>query len=130
MIQVLSYFKPLHKAVRYFCNLCGRETGTDEYQTANARRLEAQEREGHYVFCNDCSPHIEKVVQLVAATETQLTQKAQADISDALARVAREALDDIRGTVAVTSPPSAPSVSPPEDAPRRRTPATRIPALR
>lgn len=129
MIQVLSYWQPLHPAIRYFCNLCGRETARDEYQTANARRMEAMEREGHYVFCNECAPNVNAIVQEIAAEEAALTAKAAKDVQEKLAVKARELLDKLTGAAVADSPPSASSVSPPDSAQRRR-PSTRIPAPR
>jgi hypothetical protein len=127
MIQVLSYFKPLHKAVRYFCNLCGKETGADEYQTAVARRLEAAEREGQYLFCLDCTPHVTKIVNEITAAETLLTAAAEKNIQDNLAERARELVAKLSGASGATSPPSVAPDSPPAATHRRRSP-TSIPS--
>lgn len=128
-IQVLSYWRPLHPAIRYYCNLCGSETGKDEYQTAQARRMEAFEKEGHYVFCKECAPNVNAIVQEIAAEEQALTMQAAQDVQEKLAAKARELLDKLTGAAVEASPPSASSVSPPDSAPRRR-PSTRIPSPR
>jgi hypothetical protein len=126
MQQILAYFKPLFPAVTYSCNLCGGKIGTDQYQTAKARRVEAAEVEGHYVFCLQWSPHISEIVNKICAEEARLAAAQEQERNGALARLASELISDLTG-VSVVPPPQRTAADAPSAPVQRRRPPTQIP---
>lgn len=73
--KLLLGFRPLHPAVRYFCQLCGVEVSNDSSLKRTARKDTFGEDVLHS-FCTRCSPEVDRIANLMAHESARLDAEA------------------------------------------------------
>jgi len=96
-MNIMPTFKPLYPAIKRFCNLCGKETGTNDYETQSVRDMEARMRGGELVICDACGEHAEQVSQIVGAAAARWDRDQEEARSKFLRELAQEEMDKRMG---------------------------------
>jgi hypothetical protein len=66
--KLLMGFRPLHPAIRHFCQLCGIEVSSDSSVTIPSRPS-IYEADSLHLFCQTCSPEVDRICNLIATEE-------------------------------------------------------------
>ena len=85
-------FKPLHPAVRYFCQLCGTEVSADNHVTRYGRNIEAGLESDAHIFCKKCGPEIDRIVNLLAGEDQRIRLEQEADREKLIREIAENEL--------------------------------------
>jgi len=94
MSRVLPYFKPLHKAVSFHCNICGRLVGETEYHSQRVREIISREEGGDMIFCDRCNEIAEEVSRTITEFETREREKFEKHLAKERSELAEHILSE------------------------------------
>lgn len=100
-LNLLPYFEPLFPAVTYTCQLCGKTLSRDTMLTQPAR---TRGMGGDYIFCQECSPHLERITQRLGAEAAKMDAEYAKMREDRLQELAREWLEELKAGGAASPP--------------------------
>ena len=128
-MNVLPYFQALHPSVIWYCNLCSKVIAEDEYVTVEARRARATRGSGEYIFCQQCSPHLDELTKRLGAEGARMDADHEKAKKSRLETLAKELLAELQGyyrqesaSDASLPPRAGGSTSPSPPIARRRVP--------
>jgi len=122
---ILPYFEPLYPAVIRQCQLCGTKLGEDKYESMQARAMDAQAQMGHYLFCNECSGHIDDLTRKVEHEAASMDAEYEKARSQALRELAQKELDRLKAAPGGgTAAREVQSPAPPARASQNRLPGS------
>ena len=131
-LNVLPCFQALHPSVIWYCNLCSKVIAEDEYVTVEARRARATRGSGEYIFCQQCSPHLDELTKRLGAEGARMDADHEKAKKARLETLAKELLAELKSRYSrgpgTNPPPRADgSTSPSPSSALRRAPGSMIP---